>query len=252
MDSFNKLAIAYFSIELLFIYFAFGINVITHVGYLTDSLIIFTQLYLEINLYHSETRILNIFRLWRIVRVCNLIISFETEKLEIILKDKENIEIKYKKISLDYQQLDIELKNEQINKKSLETMLQSYKDEVETLNEALKIAAMDIAEVAQANDDDFISGDEDDEDIYQNDENDENKEENNELEDEFQDLAISEFDKSKNIESLIRVVRRDQQSNNSKPMKSSSSVISSNSSRSAVSLNNKTIVINKNGSYKSS
>jgi hypothetical protein len=36
-------------------------------------------------------------------------------------------------------------------------MLQSYKEEVDTLNEALKIAAMDIAEVAEADDDLFDS-----------------------------------------------------------------------------------------------
>lgn len=41
-------------------------------------------------------------------------------------------------------------------------MLQNYKEEVDTLNEALKIAAMDIAEVAEA-EDDFFSSDEDDE-----------------------------------------------------------------------------------------
>jgi hypothetical protein len=41
-------------------------------------------------------------------------------------------------------------------------MLQNYKEEVDTLNEALKIAAMDIAEVAEA-EDDFFSSDEEDE-----------------------------------------------------------------------------------------
>lgn len=44
---------------------------------------------------------------------------------------------------------------------SVEDMLQTYKDEVDTLNEALKIAAMDIAEVAEAEDDYFISDEED-------------------------------------------------------------------------------------------
>lgn len=42
----------------------------------------------------------------------------------------------------------------------MEEMLQNYKEEVDTLNEALKIAAMDIAEVAEA-EDDFFSSDED-------------------------------------------------------------------------------------------
>jgi hypothetical protein len=45
----------------------------------------------------------------------------------------------------------------------VEDMLQTYKDEVDTLNEALKIAAMDIAEVAEAEDDYFISDEEEDE-----------------------------------------------------------------------------------------
>ena len=45
---------------------------------------------------------------------------------------------------------------------AVEDMLQNYKEEVDTLNEALKIAAMDIAEVAEA-EDDFFSSDEDDE-----------------------------------------------------------------------------------------
>lgn len=44
---------------------------------------------------------------------------------------------------------------------AVEDMLQNYKEEVDTLNEALKIAAMDIAEVAEA-EDDFFSDDEDD------------------------------------------------------------------------------------------
>ena len=43
----------------------------------------------------------------------------------------------------------------------MEEMLRTYKEEVDTLNEALKIAAMDIAEVAEAEDDYFLS-DEDD------------------------------------------------------------------------------------------
>ena len=40
------------------------------------------------------------------------------------------------------------LKREIEAKKRVELMLRSYKDEVETLNEALKIAALDIAEAA--------------------------------------------------------------------------------------------------------
>jgi len=43
-----------------------------------------------------------------------------------------------------------ELEQEKEARKAIEEMLQSYKEEVDTLNEALKIAAQDIAEVGQA------------------------------------------------------------------------------------------------------
>ena len=54
------------------------------------------------------------------------------------------------------------LKREIEAKKRVELMLRSYKDEVETLNEALKIAALDIAEAAGSDldDDDSADGDE--------------------------------------------------------------------------------------------
>ena len=47
---------------------------------------------------------------------------------------------------------------------AVEEMLQNYKEEVDTLNEALKIAAMDIAEVAEA-EDDFFDSDEEEEEV---------------------------------------------------------------------------------------
>eukprot|EP01034_Spumella_vulgaris_P026653 gene26653-33265_t len=60
-----------------------------------------------------------------------------------------------------------ELTKESEARRSVEEMLQSYKEEVDTLNEALKIAAMDIAEVAQTDgvddDLDYLDDDDDDE-----------------------------------------------------------------------------------------
>jgi hypothetical protein len=50
---------------------------------------------------------------------------------------------------------------------SVEDMLQSYKNEVDTLNEALKIAAQDIAEVAEADDDFFLSDEDEGSNIYE-------------------------------------------------------------------------------------
>lgn len=61
------------------------------------------------------------------------------------------------KFDSETRRLENELSKEKDARDSIEAMLQNYKDEVDTLNEALKIAAMDIAEVAQADDDYFLS-----------------------------------------------------------------------------------------------
>jgi hypothetical protein len=61
------------------------------------------------------------------------------------------------KFDSETRRLENELSKEKDARDSIELMLQNYKDEVDTLNEALKIAAMDIAEVAQADDDYFLS-----------------------------------------------------------------------------------------------
>jgi septal ring factor EnvC (AmiA/AmiB activator) len=53
------------------------------------------------------------------------------------------------------------LKREADSKHRIETMLKSYKDEIETLNEALKIAALDIASAAG---DQLLSDDDSDQD----------------------------------------------------------------------------------------
>ena len=72
----------------------------------------------------------------------------------------KNIVMKKKTLQDEVEKLTLDLKKEQDARSSVEAMLQDYKDEIDTLNEALKIAALDIAEVAQAEDDFFLSDDE--------------------------------------------------------------------------------------------
>lgn len=77
------------------------------------------------------------------VRIC----SFVTIDGVVIGKELKVVEIaKYK--------LENDLRKEQESLVAVETMLTNYKEEVYTLNEALKIAALDIAEIAQGDDED--------------------------------------------------------------------------------------------------
>jgi hypothetical protein len=118
-------------------------------------------MYLEANGAGRETRILNIFRYWRLIRLFSSLVNIERE---LHLATKAELEQKddyVRRLETDNQRLELDVSKEKEAKSSVEELLQSYKEEVDTLNEALKIAAMDIADVAQA-DEDFSDLEEED------------------------------------------------------------------------------------------
>jgi ATP-dependent 26S proteasome regulatory subunit len=69
LKSITTFTIFFSAIEISLVLAIFGVNVIGHYGYLIDALIVASQLYLEIKGFGRETRILNIFRFWRFVRL---------------------------------------------------------------------------------------------------------------------------------------------------------------------------------------
>ena len=148
-------------------------------------------------------------------------------------------------------------------------MLFTYKEEIDTLNEALKIAAMDIAEVAQADDGDFDSeeGTNSVDGVEDEDEEEEEADrgrgsggdriplprkgkQGSELDDisehDFVDAAASVFDgdKKRNRETLLKLVRRDAEDGiGSVSTASKSGMSSASSSR------GQTFVIHEDGSF---
>eukprot|EP01035_Chromulina_nebulosa_P020031 gene20031-26008_t len=144
----------------------------------------------------------------------------------------------------------VESYHEKDSRNAIEDMLAGYKEEVDTLNEALKIAAMDIAEAAQTNIDDELSDDNLD-DIDYDDINNNDINNNNDDDDEFVDAPISMYDKSSNINTLIHKITKSNRADNissnvSIASKSSNSTFTAKSS----SNNNKTtFVINQDYSY---
>jgi hypothetical protein len=150
-----------FSLEILLIYIAFGFQSITHLGYLMDLCILSLQFYLDTKGHGSEIRLLNILRLWRPIRLLNSMVAQETIKREEVVKKLEGVDEELKKAQLEIDSIKLELEKEKEAKLAVENMLVNYKEEVDTLNEALKIAAMDIAEVGQNEDELFTSESED-------------------------------------------------------------------------------------------
>lgn len=163
LKSLSQFASMVFSFEIFLVYIAFGLSTFFHVGYLIDLLVLSSQMYLEYKNYGCEIKILNIFRLWRPVRLLSAMIAQEKEK-EVVLEQKiGNLEERLEQRLLEIDNLKLELTKEKEAKNAVEAMLVNYKEEVDTLNEALKIAAMDIAEVGQHDEELFTSEDEENE-----------------------------------------------------------------------------------------
>lgn len=184
----------FFGVEILAILFVFGLSTLGHYGYLLDSVIIGGQIYLGFHGAGRETRLLNFFRLWRLMRLLTAMVNVEKELHE---ETKEKLIVTseaLQKCEREIKVLESDIIKERGARDAVEQMLQGYKEEVDTLNEALKIAAMDIAEVAQA-DDDFIPTDDEDE-----------EEGSVEV---FMDAVSTEPEKLRNKEVLYREARRD-------------------------------------------
>lgn len=163
LKSFSKFTSMIFSIEIFLVYVAFGLSSLFHIGYLIDLVILCSQMYLEYHQYGCEIKILNIFRLWRPLRLLNAMILQEKVK-HIQLQEKiDTLQESIQKHQIDFDNVKLELSKEKEAKNAVENMLLNYKEEVDTLNEALKIAAMDIADVGQNEEELFTSEDEENE-----------------------------------------------------------------------------------------
>ena len=158
--SFTTFTLLFYVFELILALIVFGFGIFGHWGYLLDIAITGVQVYGEYHGMGKETRILNFFRFWRLIRLFNSMVSIEKGLHEQTLAKLEKSDEEVRRLQVDNTNLKTDIIKEKEARKSIEEMLQSYKDEVDTLNEALKIAAMDIAEVAQADEDMFQSEEE--------------------------------------------------------------------------------------------
>ena len=120
-----------------------------HVGYIVDTLVIGLCVFCEIDGYGKEVRMLNFLRVWRLIRLVNSMLTEvrnEHDDTRAVLKLEQ---LKVKEVNAEKALVEDSLKREVEARKRVETMLRGYKDEVETLSEALKIAAIDVAEAAR-------------------------------------------------------------------------------------------------------
>jgi hypothetical protein len=161
-----------FNIEIIIIFLYFHISACLHIGYVIDFIIISIQNYSEMNYLIHYSKLLNFLRLWRLIRLFYSLLDIEKYQHHQTKNDLNFQLLKNEKLNLEINFLNDEIQKEKYSKLAMEKMLLNYKEENETLNEALKIAAMDIADVAQSdidsNEDESIENDikdDDDEDL---------------------------------------------------------------------------------------
>jgi hypothetical protein len=205
LTSFTGFTLLLFLLEMLAIIVVFNRSVLGHVGYAIDCVVISFQMYCEVSGNGVQGRLLSILRLWRLMRLVNSLVGIEKdfhEATKSVLADREGVN---RQLEGEVRRGEEELDKEREARRAVDEMLASYKEEVETLNEALKIAAMDIAEVAEADDDLLLSDDEegnlDEAELGAGVDNDDDAG--------FTDASGSAYDKARNREVLMREARRD-------------------------------------------
>lgn len=157
LASFTGFSAFYFFFELLAQIYSFRLSFFLHIGNLLDTAVVVIFLFSDTN----AVRVLGVLRFWRIVRLINHIVRQKEREVEqtkdLLNAEKQNVE----EAQVEISRLEDSVRREIAAKKKIEAMLKSYKDEVETLNEALKIAALDISTVAGEQ---LLSDEEDDDD----------------------------------------------------------------------------------------
>ena len=160
-QGFNLFCLSLLTCEILTICIIFQYHILFHLGYLIDISVITCQLYSQSYTTNKLSRILNIFRIWRIIRLINTYIeqdqiSHDMTKSIILDKDTEIAQLQ-----VNILQIRSDMERVEEARVNIEAQLLGYKEEIDTLNEALKIAAMDIAEVGE--DTDFAYDDDEEE-----------------------------------------------------------------------------------------
>ena len=135
-----------FVMEALLLLFAFGATLFSHLGYTLDCLVAVVTLGYRVT---SDVRVVSLFgfvRVWRIVRLVNRAVASHEEGAQAA-REALLIEQECARQALeDKSSAEERLQREIGSRKRVEEMLKTYKDEVETLREALHIAAQSIAE----------------------------------------------------------------------------------------------------------
>ena len=168
MEHFTGFTTFLFFFELCALVLAFQERFFLHPGYALDAVVVCAMLRAEILLDgDKEVRLLGFLRLWRLSRLHETLVAAERAKTEDADRLAGQEQDRALKLEVEKARLDSAVAEGANARARLEKMCRAFKDEIDTLNEALVIAARDIAEAADSEfeSDDDDGGDDDDDEL---------------------------------------------------------------------------------------
>lgn len=95
LTSFTTFTIFFFLLELFFLFLSFQIQFLFHLGYLLDLIILGYEVYETIQFNGGiRSRVLNIFRLWRIIRLFQSLVNIERDSHNETIRLLESVQLK--------------------------------------------------------------------------------------------------------------------------------------------------------------
>ncbi|TYZ68567.1 hypothetical protein PybrP1_006094 [[Pythium] brassicae (nom. inval.)] len=128
-------------LELVVLLAAFRSRFFAHAGYALDAGVVVIALVYELLTQSKALRLLGVLRVWRVFRLVNTLIERERQAHDVTRDELEKEQLKVLQLGAEKVAAQESLRREYESRSGLEKLLQGYKDEVETLKEALQIAA---------------------------------------------------------------------------------------------------------------
>lgn len=146
LDSFTGFTIFFFLIEVGLVFFAFGERALSHFGYVLDTAVVVAALYWEVNMQTKTLHLLGALRVWRVVRLVNGLVANAEAERDAVAATLAEVTAQLEQLETEVGRAQEALRREAEAKARVEKQVAGYKDQNETLHEALSIAAMNAAE----------------------------------------------------------------------------------------------------------
>ncbi|KDO28826.1 hypothetical protein SPRG_20029 [Saprolegnia parasitica CBS 223.65] len=153
-----------FLLEMAALVAVFELAFFSHLGYCVDMGVVVFAVSYELHYASAVMRVLGCLRYWRVCRFVWTLLANEAAKTEAVAAQLDAEKQKTQQLELMGRQLQESLSKEHSATAQLNRTLQDYQDEIDTLKEALTIAATAMARQAQNELDEAESDDDDDDD----------------------------------------------------------------------------------------